>query len=115
MAFLDWTADLLTDDGALIQQVDVRAELSPVLENGHPTGDISIDGVSVHDTILGEPRWSPLSGPILQAILNALATHPTFEDHAWDALVQNHDVPTRPQPDARALHEESARYRAAVL
>lgn len=114
MAYLEWTVRLRTDTGALFCEADIRAEISPDSIGPRLTGDISIDGVEVEDTIDGHHGWHPLTGPLLGLVMDALSNNPAFEDHAWDAIVEHGEVSNRPNPDARAAWEESSAYRSCA-
>ena len=94
MAYLDCTANPVTDDGVLIQQIDLRAEISAATDGGILTGEVSIDGLAVDATdSTGKTQWSAITGPMFDALTAALLADKGFQDRAWFALMEAGEAP----------------------
>lgn len=100
MAYLDCTAHPVTADGVLIQQIDLRVDVSAATDGGILTGEVSINGLAVEFTdSAGKTRWSEITGPMRDALTAALQADNGFQDRAWSALMEAGEA-----PDTEARH-----------
>ncbi|GAB3116954.1 hypothetical protein [Novispirillum itersonii] len=100
--YLPWTVTLTTDDGALIQQIDLVAEITPYRDAGTETGEAMIQDLYVDHrrTPLAPPALSRITGPLAVALTDALEADPAFHDRARDGLTAD-AAPRRPDRTQR--------------
>lgn len=100
---LPWTATLTTDDGALIQQIDLVAEVTPYRDAGVKTDDVMVLAVYVDHrrTPLAPPTLSRITGPLALALTEALEADPAFRERAGTCLCDREDDRHRPRRHRR--------------
>ena len=86
--YLDWTVTLRTDDGTLIQQIDVTAEICRYHDAGTPTGDVMVLAVYAEKRRhpLAPPRLSRITGPLADVLIESLEADRRFRDQAQAML-----------------------------
>ena len=112
MAYLNCTANPVTDDGVLIQQIDLRADISAATDGGILTGDVRIDGLAVDVTdSTGKTRWSEVTGPMRDALTAVLLADAGFQDRAWSALLESGEAP---DTEGRHIRQQISYHHAAA-
>lgn len=112
MAYLDCTANPVTDDGVLIQQIDLRVDVSAATDGGILTGEVSINGLAVDFTdSTGKTQWSEITGPMRDALTAALLADAGFQERAWSALMEAGEAP---DTEARHIRQQISYHHAAA-
>lgn len=86
--YLDWTVTLRTDDGTLIQQIDVTAEICRYHDAGIPTAEVMVLAVYAEKRRhpLAPFRLSRITGPLADVLIESLEADRRFRDQAQALL-----------------------------
>lgn len=86
--YLPWTATLTTEDGALIQQIDLVAQITTYRDAGVETGEAMVVDLYVDHrrTPLSPPTLSRITGPLAVVLTDVLEADPAFRDRAEACL-----------------------------